>query len=425
VRSSISAQSPKLEASTAADLDLPFLGGAAPSAAPFTVAYHHEYGWVLDAGALHGMPQPSAAGTTRLALFSFDSAPAAMQDHQRAVAYATLSSVLPHMSLVELDFGGADVNPSVSYRAVVIDLPVARLPVALVGEDAGLERLRRALDALGEGERAALFLTLVDDTAQAAFHVVAGGAAYTVTRASDGRVVGRVEGYSEASAARLAGDLRRIARWTNFVRLTNPTPLRLEPRDVAIEIYELAGAAPAALRKTRVWPADDLASAAEVRLSYTQAGGAWAWPKFEVRLTNRRIDSQPLFCALLALADDYSITNLLPGGCVRLEPGQATAVRMGAQVSDSLWQRGITESRDILKLLACTDEFDATLLEQQQPTTSRAAPAARSSLLNRLLGGAQTRALVRLDDADDRYQDWIASEIGVTVVRPAAATASG
>ena len=76
VRSKFASESPQLEATNLEDLDQPFLGGAiAKRSHYFTVSYHKQYGWVIDGGAVHGIPPVAGEENTRLALFAIDSSP--------------------------------------------------------------------------------------------------------------------------------------------------------------------------------------------------------------------------------------------------------------------------------------------------------------------------------------------------------------
>lgn len=73
IRSKVTAQSPQIEATDLRDLDQPFLGGAIAQHTPyFTVSYDKDRNWVIDGGAVHGIPQPSGHETTLLALFPFN-----------------------------------------------------------------------------------------------------------------------------------------------------------------------------------------------------------------------------------------------------------------------------------------------------------------------------------------------------------------
>ena len=67
------------------------------------------------------------------------------------------------------------------------------------------------------------------------------------------------------------------------------------------------------------------------------------------------------------------------GGSIRLEPGETAWAYRGkpipATVPDEFWKQGVVEYKDILKLIVCTDEFDARLMEQ--PALDLPRPEAR------------------------------------------------
>ena len=122
----------------------------------------------------------------------------------------------------------------------------------------------------------------------------------------------------------------------------------------------------------------------------------------------------------------------------RLKPGQetwATVLVRGrldktihVQIPDEQWRQGITELRDIIKLIVSTDEADATLLQQGDlPVT--AVPAATRTIpknmntLNRLMARVHTRNFGAAPDGDEAFADWTTVEVAITVVRPAEAMA--
>ncbi|MBV7335290.1 hypothetical protein KFU94_45030, partial [Chloroflexi bacterium TSY] len=82
------------------------------------------------------------------------------------------------------------------------------------------------------------------------------------------------------------------------------------------------------------------------------------------RLRNRH--DKPLRTPL-SLSESFAISGgYFPVG-EWLEPNQEilTSTRYTI-VPQSLWEAGITERQDILKLMICTAEFDPTLLEQRE-----------------------------------------------------------
>ena len=133
-------------------------------------------------------------------------------------------------------------------------------------------------------------------------------------------------------------------------------------------------------------------------------------------------------CALLYLSEMYCVdASLLPGGGVWLQPGEETwALKrepIYASVPEELAKEGVTEVRDILKLIVSTAEFDATLMEQgelDRPRSgSRGTPAGgRKSVLNRLMQRTQSRDLSRRPEEDEAYDDWMSTQFSLITVRP-------
>jgi hypothetical protein len=139
---------------------------------------------------------------------------------------------------------------------------------------------------------------------------------------------------------------------------------------------------------------------------------------------------------LLDLTENYSVgAGLLPKGGVWLEPGQeswATVLVRGrldktihVTIPDRLWRQGVTELRDILKLIVSTDEADATLLQQGElpvtfAPTFRKMPK-RLSTLNRLMTRVHTRDFGAAPGSDEAFADWTTVEVALTIVRPAEA----
>ena len=132
---------------------------------------------------------------------------------------------------------------------------------------------------------------------------------------------------------------------------------------------------------------------------------------------------------------DSIFTGLLPRGGVWLEPGQeawATVLVRGRlrktidlYIPDNLWRQGVSELRDILKLIVSTDEVDATLLQQGElpvtfAPTFRKMPK-RLSTLNRLMARVHTRDFGAAVGNEEAFADWTTVEVASTVVRPAEA----
>jgi hypothetical protein len=97
-------------------------------------------------------------------------------------------------------------------------------------------------------------------------------------------------------------------------------------------------------------------------------------------------------------------------------------------IPDSLWRQGVTELRDVLKLIVSTDEADAALLQQSElpvtalPSGTRAIPRSLNTL-NRLMARIHTRNIGLAPASDEAFADWTTGTAGITVVRPAEAVA--
>ena len=109
------------------DLDLAFLGGVLPARAMQLTLSRLPDGWSIDAGAVHGIPEPIGDDTTELAVYALgeddtDGAP---------LAEANVTAVLPDRSIVTIT---PELDAGFVYRAVVKTIPLKPLDVAIVGE---------------------------------------------------------------------------------------------------------------------------------------------------------------------------------------------------------------------------------------------------------------------------------------------------
>ncbi len=101
-------------------------------------------------------------------------------------------------------------------------------------------------------------------------------------------------------------------------------------------------------------------------------------PTFQVTMTN---NSQRRFIAACStLTQRYRVSaGLLNAGCVKLGPGETAWGYQGkpihASIPDEIWKQGVIEYKDLLKMIVCTEEFDARLLEQ--PALDLPRPKAR------------------------------------------------
>ncbi|KYC43826.1 caspase [Scytonema hofmannii PCC 7110] len=414
VRSQVDAQSPQIEATELSDLDQPFLGGAIAHRTPyFTVFYDRNYGWAIDGGAVHGISQPVGDETTILALFPFDTPTEELRQLSTAVGEATILEVMPQLSQVRIS-GVGDLNPEMTLKAVVTSLPLPSKGVLLEGELAGVE-LAHATLLTAARNQPSLYVREVATPETAEFKLLARDDKYLITRPADDRpLVAPILGYTNATSLQAIQRLEHITRWMNIAELSSPATSRIRPDAVEMLIYQQNGQ-----------PLSDL----QIRLEYQQENGKWRQPTFKIKLKNTT--QEPLYCALLDLNDRYAVTaELLDGGGIWLQPsgqvGDEASVNRGNPIYPSvpkqLWQNaGITEVKDILKLIVCTTEFDATLLEQPEldlPQRVSPTPRRGHGTLNRLMQRIPSRDLRSRPEEDEIYDDWVTSQISMTTVRP-------
>jgi hypothetical protein len=421
VRARVAAQSPQMEATNTPDLDQPFLGGAiAAGPSYFTLSHDKQRGWVIDGGAVHGIPGPTGAETTLLALFPFDAHADQLTSLATAIGEARVQQVFPAQSAVDVTLtSGAVPDPDTTYKAVVTALPLPPLVVTFEGDPVGLALVRTALaTASPHGDASSLVCEGDREAAELLLQAVAN--CYRIRRKGDGyTLVVDMPGWNPGSAQLVIQRLECIARWRKIVELANPTS-RIAATDIRLDI----------LCPTKEGQWLPVAASAHAHLEYTFRNNAWQQPQFKIKLTNT--SPRRLYCILLDLPETYGVFSMLPGGGVWLAPGQEAWANNGepmyGQVLDNLWQQGVIEFQDTLKLIVSTDESDATLLVQDDlPVTVLRAVnkstrmIAHMHTLNRLMHRVQTRHFSAQPAGAESLADWTTAEVSFTTLRPLAA----
>ncbi|MGV8910862.1 MAG: esterase/lipase family protein, partial [Propionicimonas sp.] len=226
-----------------------------------------------------------------------------------------------------------------------------------------------------------------DPSAELTVVALAGG--YRIVRVGQtDALVADVEDSTSRGAEIAIARLEHIGRWREVLERRNP-----------------GSTIPASAVELRLLgmndnPLADGTGTVEVRLPHgaTQAD-------IKVAVGNPR--GPRLYCALLAMTEDYGVTSLLPGGGAWLEEGQDVWVldrnrqpRLGLTVGV-----GRSQSTDILKLIVSTREFDAQALQQDElprPTPERDIAARGVSL--------EPAVEIAADD-------WMTKEVVVTTLR--------
>ena len=407
VRSKIKQQSPQLEAIDT-KLDQFFLGGAICDRHPYyTVSYHKKYGWVIDGGAVHGVPLPKGEETMHLALFPIETQAKDLRKLSNKIAEAKVTQVLPQLSKVEISPEYNDKKEQ-TFKAVITSLPLPPKTVRFAGDAEGVQLLQQAIQTIEENQPS---LYIRESDSEAEFKVLARNGEYIIIRPADGvPIVNQIQDYTKNNAIKVIQRLEHIARWTNLSELSSTANSRINPNAIQIEIHQ----------------GNEILSDGEIHLNYYQNdSGKWNKPAFKVKLKNT--SDETLYCALLDLTEQFAINaGFFETGSLKLEPNQE-AWALGkksirASVPQELWERGITEFQDIFKLIVCTSEFDATLLEQdkldlpRQKYTPENRGSKKGGTLNRLMNRMQCKDLT-VDDVEE-YDDWVTSQVVIRTHRP-------
>jgi len=400
VRSNLYNQSPQLEASQTEDLDLPFLGGALlPRPENFTLSFDGN-DWMLDAGSIYGIPAPLGNETTQLVVFPLDAQANDLLDISKALGQVEVVQVFPQASRLRvLDF---EPDPTKTYKAVVVTLPLPLLEVKLEGDASALQIIREAMQVSAPGGKPSMYIQEMQATPR--LRLLAKDGAYTITYPGEDRpLVNRLYGFDPETAQKVIQRLEHIARWMRTMELQNPgSRLPLEAVQMSI------------LRDgTELGPN-------EMVFDYKFRNGRWEQPLYSLRLRNQT--SEMLYCAVLGLYESFSIDVVVGKPPVRLGPGEEFNAQKFLSIPEEVWQQGIAERQDVLKLIVSTDDFDAHLLTQGRLDTERTSVPTQRGLvrknsLNRLMSQVQTRESSDTPEGQS-LSDWTTFQAVLRIKKP-------
>ena len=421
------AQTPQLEAHHGADANRLFLDGtAAKTHRYFTVKYEDADGWVMDGGSFNGIPTAGGDDKTILYLYGED---VEFFSDAKHLYEAEVTRVMPAKSKINIK-ADSSIDPSTIFKAIMAELPVNKLKVHFKAETPAWDSLQEGVDLLRksfEKDHAAinpaLFLEEVGEREGAAYVVVAyehfSEFKYRIAKADDEErpVAEQVTNFTDTSANEIIRQLVQIARWEMAFDLQN-IPRAIAPSDVQLEISTCFMEEVTKEITQEKWLS---LNSGEIELPYiySKTTKKWRAPEFRVKVTNH--SDRTIYCSLLALIFDYSITNaLLPRA--ELKPGETAFAFEGESVQailrESLYQLGITQIRNSLVLLVSTEDFDSKMLEQRglKQMTQFRSTGSRNTL-ELLFNKANTRNFGRKSEALPN-SDWFTHRISMTIIRP-------
>ncbi|WP_347353655.1 caspase family protein [Intrasporangium sp.] len=399
VRGAVRQQAPQLETSSAADLDVRFLGGALPPGPAWFAVTRVGAAWTMDGGRVHGVGAPVGAEVTTVAIT--DAAGS-------AVGTADVTQVRAGDATLSVTSG--ELDPTRSYRARIVATPLPPLPVRITGDPDRVGALRAALAQRREHGPALVAEAGADADPLVEVSTDADGFALT-RRGGDRSLCPRA-----GTAADAVAMLEHVAAWSTALGLRNGTSAL--PRD-AVTV------------RLAVQPDPGQTLPIEVdggyRIEYLTSDRSR--PRgYTVTLTNTT--QRPLWVALLDLTDTFGIyADALENGSERIAPGESRPIELLTDVPDVLWEQGVTEVTDVLKVIVSTEEFDPRPMTQDDLAVSaptpreavgtRGASGIPASTLDRLLRRVGTRR-ARPQSAGEAAADWYTADLTVVSVRPRA-----
>ena len=247
VKRFVSSQSPQLESIYGDSIDRYFLGDAIATRSPYyIITCDMFYGWVMNGGQLHGLPNITEPDTIHLAVFPYDSQPDELLVQENALGTAKVATVLANQSQIEMQ-GIDNLNEQMTFKAIVTSQPQPSLGVIFEGDTAGLDLVRGVLNASQPSiQQGARYVYEVADSTNARFRLIAQEQQYVIAKNPDDlqhpefRPIGTpVMEYTKSSAEMIVEALEHVARWQLLAELTNPTFSALPNDAVKLEIYEI------------------------------------------------------------------------------------------------------------------------------------------------------------------------------------------
>lgn len=416
VRSRVSLQSPQMEAQ-GTDWKQPFLGGSLNSNKQFFLMSHDGTNWVIDGGIIHGIERATEYEKTVFAIFPFDATLENKIDLESSIGKAEVKKVFTGRSIVlESTENKTSFEIALTYKAVLIALPLSPLIVFIEGEKTRTDDLIRALEETASGKQL-LQLIKVGDLDKAILRVDIYNYKYRINRiGNDYPLVVDTTFLTPNSADLVVNQLEHIARWLKTLQLTNKLS-RIPANTIQFDII-----------LTNRNGQEQIANVgSDIFFEYQCYNGSWEEPTFKIKIKNTSYEE--LYFILLDLPESYGIFTMLDGGGTWLEPGQEVfAINLAgsplftASIPDSLYNKGLVNLRDTLKLIASTEEVDATLLAQEDLPTDlvvrRAThPTAPRNSLEHLMYRVGSRH-TGPPKTDEKLVDWITTEVSFTITRP-------
>ncbi|MBL7809117.1 MAG: caspase family protein [Saprospiraceae bacterium] len=351
IKNNVKDQSAQLDATHSEDRNLGFLFTKIEAERPsYLVSWDKELGWLLNAGALHGITGGSTESPTLVEIKE--------NGHKIEV-----ESVLTDRTKVS-GMDGYDTKRSFVVNIMQMERP--KLNVAFAPDsDPRVVELLSLLSRVYNSP----FVQLQDTAAKADYIIHADQNAFILSRKNDPRPLFQTsQVYDEAAAKTFLRNVAKVATWHQILALSNPRT-SIRDAEISLELFQMKEArgdhemgndVPMALVDWQVHP---------VVFSYFEKNMK---PAFQLKLRNTGF--RPLWVSVLYLGSDFSITNqLLAKGL--LGAGQETWVQevlkngqsfrtIPLRIEETQNREGNTFVDEYIKVIISTEELNTDFYNQ-------------------------------------------------------------
>lgn len=417
VQRRVAGQHPYIEENGGNFLNQPFLGGAVQPVPPvYAVVWDDNEGWVVEAGAVHGFALGAANTPLELAIF-----PAPLP--RDAEGKLDLAAATGHGFVTQVGTGRSRINVVPSdgaaldflraYDAILLRRPLIPFTVQLDGDAEEVARLHAMLAAGNEDGRYLNVQAHNPNGGDAYFKLTAHNNRYVARRADElYPLVAAVEEYNDSSAVTALNNVEHMARWMQTAELLNPSS-QIPQDAVSLQFYHYDPTNNDAALGSALRPD-------EMRIYYRRAeNGAWIKPTVAIVVRNE--GEVPLYLTVLDMTDRYRVAAFPQAAATKVEPGHEILIKTAWSIPDTLLEAGVTEYRDLIKLIASTTPIKPRILEQ--PNLDVGLQATRSfepysdtlTLLLQGVGGFRDADTVA---GNSIVADWTTKEGTLTIVHP-------
>lgn len=398
-------------------------GTLKPADKSYLVSWNKTLGrWAVSAGQLNGVP---ASGTTRFALY--DSQADINVNPSDYLQIASSVDVSASTTTLKIE-GGTAISHDATFKATILSLPITKTNIYFEAEtDAQANGVKLLQDAFKLDDNAQKYLKEVSPNDEADYRVLVykheGVEKFGFYRPTDKQPLTEpLSGVNSRTAEDGLKLLSGISRWDRTQIMENPTTrIPQGTLELQVEAHHFDSGTDQFIEKKDVKPNSNGEIIIPFKVYGEMTDSSWGrTPVYKIKVKNKS-GSGKYHVAVLYMGSDFSIQNILFGQSI-VGPGETLTVAGGdtiaPNVPEALMNRGIKQDTSFIKLIASTEPFKASLLEQEgfdYPTADRSLGGDEGDdSFSMLLEGERTRALsIR---KPKKVTDWTTGMISFTTI---------